>query len=586
MLDCSPPPLLSRFTGRSRRKYDTAIASLLSFFHTDAHLDAQSTLSVDYGIFLATQTCTHLLFEHYFQAMDRCHRPLMRDDSGAALLAVYEQLLRFGAPEPLPGTDAALFLASGQQHGVPPYELFTALCEEVRQGLKTKIAWSYINRMQSRDGRLLVLFLLSLLAVGRGLRVYSHAARVCIPVCHLLVAMESEGVDAALARSPIELLASEGHIHDTMKRIVELGGPAAASAVIAAIPAMARAGAKTWDLAWYYIVCTKYRPYTDEWIMPFFQLRMTDDAKRIPDYWRRIYVACSMLIRLAWVAAYELLLAPDATFSMQPNTALVAAIGRMFDIAPGAESDSQITNLDAEFFEDVPLENYALALQPLSVSIPFATMEETISLPPGAEIAQTDEETQRERMAESERIQLPMELAGTVTEPVSLRASAQTHFRRLLDGLASGGRAAALLDFRDTFYVRRAIGDYAASRTRGLSVESTFRLAGFSASAVLLLWRTLNEGEPPHRWGAFSDAANSPSSLAIGEILRGSSRARAEIRVLFAFGAQSGMELDVLRLLGDEDARPDWMEKLGMRYRGSPQASVVLGAAPLSYVKL
>ncbi len=408
---------------------------------------------------------------------------------------------------------------------------------------------------------------------GNGRSPYAHYGTPP-PPCE----MELEGVDEALALPPIALLVAEGRIHDTMKRIVELGGPAAASAVIVAVPAMARAGPKTWDLAWYYMVDSTYWPYREVWLALFFQLRGTPEARLIPDYWRRVYVACSMLVRIAWLATYELLLAPTATLSIQPNTALLDAIGHVFGVDITAfEPEAEIENTDPVFGEDTPLMNYALAVQPVAKSIPFAVMTESVSLPPGTEIS-TDEETQTTRIKESVRARLPVELAGG---DVSMRAPARTLFPLLLARLTTDEWASALYDFGETFYVLRAVDRYMVSRTGGISVTSTFRLAGFSASGVLSLWHDTMGGNPPHRWGEFNEAAYSPSSLTLGEIFVDSPQARDELRELFAFGAQRNNEPDLLFLLGDENARPLWMEKLGMRYRGTPKASVVLAAAPL-----
>lgn len=392
--------------------------------------------------------------------------------------------------------------------------------------------------------------------------------------------MEAGAVDDALAQSPLELLAGDGGVYDVLTRIVELGGPAAASAVVAAIPAMARAGPKAWDLAWYYMVCTRYEIYMEEWVMPFFELRRTPDAQRIHDYWRRVYIACSMLVRIAWVATYEFLMSPEAILSIQPDTSLIESIARVFGVdVPKNMARPDIDIMDPEFPEDTSLATYALESQRLDKSIPFGYLSESLVLPPGSE--PTEEIGAR---AVDVHSKLPIELAGRVSfeGPVtSIRAPARTSFPVLLRALIADGTGYTTYNFGDIFTIVRHIDEsqrYTAFEHTEFYVGSAFRLAGFNAAAVLALWHDdVNETMPSAvAWFGFGEVARSRSSAMVGDLITNSRQVRFELGELAIFGARRNDTPQLALLLGDENGRPEWMEKLGMKVAHNPRAAVTL----------
>src|SRR5271163_4699595 len=193
--------------------------------------------------------------------------------------------------------------------------------------------------------------------------------------------MEAQVVDDALALPPAALLAATGDVIDVMNGIMLIGGPGVASRVVAAFPAMARAGPRAWDLAWYYMLAYRYRIYEREWIRPFYDLR--PQAPAVADYWRRVYVCCSMLVRMAWVAVYQLLLGPEPAFALRADARFVEALGRV--VVPGhtAKGEWRLDRFQFDLaqiaagrsLEDFAIDEYVDVAN--AESVPLALIQET-----------------------------------------------------------------------------------------------------------------------------------------------------------------------------------------------------------------
>lgn len=401
--------------------------------------------------------------------------------------------------------------------------------------------------------------------------------------------MEASAVEDALALPPAALLEATGDVIDVMNGIMLMGGPGVASRVVVAFPAMARAGPRAWDLAWYYMVAYKYRIYGREWIRPFFDLR--PQAAAVSDYWRRVYVCCSMLVRMAWVAVHQLLLVPEPMFALRADARFVEALGRV--VVPGhtAKGNLRIDRFQFDLaqiaanrsLEDFAIDEYVDVAN--TEGVPVARVQEALTLPAMKRLRPMSDYLRQN--GDDVHSDLALELVGppllTGGPPRALRATPPGTFRNLLAGVFVRRRMVSLYNFGDAFIFARRIDAFA--RTLGaeqeviLTTESSLDLVAFSAPLVLALLDDTRLDAAA--WYRFAAAAESPSSSSVGNLLEQRAGVRFELRHLLLFGARKLEGPPRLELLiGREDSRPDWMEGLGLAVAKNSRASVTFGEPP------
>lgn len=404
--------------------------------------------------------------------------------------------------------------------------------------------------------------------------------------------MEKADAEAALALPPAAILDGVGPLFDVAARIMELGGPGVVTAIVTAIPGMARAPPETWNFAWYYATQVKYKEYEAEWVVAFWHVHQ--HARHIPDFWRRAYVCCSMLVRVSCVAVHELLLRPEPLFQLWSNSNFIKTVARLVDPSDAQDSLVAIDRVDAVFPER-GLSDFALLPVheiPPEDQIEFVRMEErhvtrplVLSAPSLHALVQLRGDDVSDPLPMELR-QDPVHFDPKHPPPLTITAIPRGRFRTLLDVVARPGAIArAAYNFNGVFFVARyttgvEMRQPAPGAPVTLRASHSFRLMGFNAAGVLQLWLTHVERRAPgpDAWLRYSEAASSPSSAVVARFLEDQSDARFSLGHLVRFGAGLLDRVTLSLLVGDADRRPAWMEALGLAVKKNSSASVILSS--------